>query len=92
MDGIALFSLGQPSPGVCRLFGKVNGYLQEGLHQRGPSRTAVASAPSLGMPLPSHTSTGDPPTLVGGFGSVSYGVPAPFLWVLVHARLCALKD
>ena len=43
---------------------------------------------SCGMPLPSHISTGDPPTLVGGFGSVSYGVTAPFLWVLVHAKFC----
>ena len=41
-----------------------------------------------GMPLPTHIYTGDPPTLVGSFGSVSYGVTAPFLWVLVHARFC----
>ena len=28
------------------------------------------------------------PTLVGSFGSVLCGVPASFLWVLVHARFC----
>ena len=33
--------------------------------------------------LPTHASTGDPPTL-----AVSYGVTAPFLWVLVHIRSC----
>ena len=42
---------------------------------------------SCGEPLPT-ASTGDPPTLAGSFGSVSCGVTAPFLWVLVHARLC----
>ena len=45
MDGIALFSLRQPSPGVCGLYGRVNCELQEGLHQGGPSRTAAARAP-----------------------------------------------
>ena len=39
-------------------------------------------------PLLTHTSTGDPPTLAGGFGSVSCGVTVPFFWVLVHARFC----
>ena len=43
-------------------------------------------------PLPTDTSTGDPPTLAGRFSSISPGVTAPFLWVLVHARLCALED
>ena len=42
---------------------------------------------SCGEPLPT-ASTGDPPTLEGSFGSVSCGVTAPFLWVLVHSRLC----
>ena len=41
-----------------------------------------------GEPLPTHTSTGDPSTLAGSFGSVSCGVTAPFLWVLVQARFC----
>ena len=36
--------------------------------------------------LPTYTSTEDPPTLAGSFGSASYGVTAPFLWVLVHIR------
>ena len=39
-----------------------------------------------GGPLPSLTSTGDPPTLVGSFGSVSCGVTTPFLWVLAYTR------
>ena len=33
---------------------------------------------SLGEPLATHSSTGDPPALAGSFGSVSYGVTAPF--------------
>ena len=41
-----------------------------------------------GEPLPTHTSTGDPPELAGSFESISCGVTAPFLWVLVHARFC----
>ena len=39
-------------------------------------------------PLPIHASAGDPPTLSGSFGSVSYKVTAPFFWVLVWARFC----
>ena len=39
-----------------------------------------------GEPLSTQTSAGDPPTLVCRSGSVSYGVTAPFLWVLVQAR------
>ena len=41
-----------------------------------------------GKPLPTHASTGVPPTLACSFGSVSCGVTSPFLWVLVHARFC----
>ena len=64
---------------VCGLYGSVNGDLQEGLHQGRPSRTAAASARPCGEPLPTHASTGDPPALAGGFGSVSSGVSAPFI-------------
>ena len=39
-------------------------------------------------PLPTHTSTGDPPTPEDSFGSAFCGVIALFLWVLVHARFC----
>ena len=39
-------------------------------------------------PQPSPTSAGDPPTLVGRSGSVSYGVTSPFPWVLMHTLLC----
>ena len=38
--------------------------------------------------LLTHASTGDPPTLAGSFGSVSCGVRAPLLWVLVCAKFC----
>ena len=37
---------------------------------------------------PTHVSTGDSWTLIGMSGSVSYGVTAPFSWVLVHTRFC----
>ena len=40
-----LFGLRWPSPGVFELYGKVNGNLQEGICQSGPSQTAAASAP-----------------------------------------------
>ena len=39
-------------------------------------------------PLLTHTSTGDPPTLAGSFGSTSCGVTDPFLGVLVQERFC----
>ena len=41
-----------------------------------------------------QASTGGLPTLAGSFGSVSYGITAPFLWVLVHAMFCffSLQD
>ena len=42
-----------------------------------------------GKSLPIHASTVDPlPSLAGSFGSVSCGVTAPFLWLLVHATFC----
>ena len=48
---------------------------------------------SCGESSLTHTSTGGPATLAGSFGSVSCGVTAPVLWVLVHAKfLCALQD
>ena len=45
-------------------------------------------SPSLRWPLLTHTSTGDPPTLAGGFGSVSCGVTSPFLWIVVCTKSC----
>ena len=35
-----------------------------------------------------HASTGGTPTLAASFGSVSCGVTAPLLWVLVCIRFC----
>ena len=34
------------------------------------------------------TSAGDPPTLAGRFGSVSYGITAPSPWILMCTLLC----
>ena len=50
MGGVALppcwvFGLRWPSSGVCGLYGRVNGDLQEDLHQRVPSSIAAASVP-----------------------------------------------
>ena len=39
-------------------------------------------------PKPLSTSAGDPPTLAGRSGSVSYGVTAPSPWVPMHTLLC----
>ena len=44
-----------------------------------------------GEPLPTRASTGGPPTLAGGSGSVTCRVTAPFLWVLACAGVCALQ-
>ena len=41
-----------------------------------------------GEPLPTHTSTGDPAELAASFESISCGVTAPLLWVLVRAKFC----
>ena len=75
--------------------GRVNGELQDGLCQRGSFQIVFASVPapmvspcSCGESQLPHTSTGDTPTLAGSFASVSYGVTAPFLWVLVHTEFC----
>ena len=38
-------------------------------------------------PPPTHASAGDSWTLTGKSGSVSFGVTAPFSWVLVHRVL-----
>ena len=66
-------------PGVYRLYGRVNGELQEG----SPKGTFQCPHP-CGESLPTHTSIGGPPTLAHSFDS--YGVTVPLLWVLVHAK------
>ena len=50
----------------------------EGLFQRGPSTDNLTT----------QASTGGSPTLTGSFGSVSCGVAAPLLWVLVPEKFC----
>ena len=51
-------------------------------------RCTLQCPSACSKPPPSYVSTGDPPTLTGSFCSVSYWVAAPFLWVLVCARVC----
>ena len=65
---------------VCdyRVCGRVDGEVQE-VYAEG----AFQCPRPCGEPLPTHTSTGAPPTLAGSFGSVSCVVTAPLLWVLV---------
>ena len=86
MGGVALAVV---RPEVYGHYGRVNGGLQEGLHQGGPSRTAAASVP---VPAMSPCCLRPPqvtlPTVAGSFGSVFYRVTALFLWVLVCARFC----
>ena len=44
--------------------------------------------PSLWFVPNQHFTFGDCWTLTGESGSVSYGVTAPFSWVLLHTRFC----
>ena len=43
-------------------------------------------------PFLTHVSARDSWTFTGKSGSVSCGVTAPFSWVLVHTRFCALQE
>ena len=57
------------------------------LLQKVPCRHCCMQCPqACSRPLLTHASTGDSWTLTGKSGSVSYGVTAPFSWVLVHTR------
>ena len=59
------------------------------LLQKVPCISCNTQFPQLcSRPPPTHTSAGDSWTLTGKTGSVSYGVTAPFSWVLVHTRFC----
>ena len=91
MDGVALphcwlFGLRRPSPGVCRLYGWVNGELQEGLCQGGLSQPDAAYTPTLWWAPASPRFHRRPSNTRGSFGFVFCGVTAPLLWVLLHAR------
>ena len=73
-----LFGLRRPSTWGYRLFDRANGGLREDSCQVVLPRTSFAS---VLVPTVSHShpaSAGDPPTLAGRSGSVSYGVTAPF--------------
>ena len=78
-----LFGLRWPSPGVYRLYGRVNGELQEGLCQREPSQPDAVSAP---IPVVS-TCWPTPPQETFQHEQVVL-VQLPFLWILVHTRFC----
>ena len=57
-----------------------------------PSGTFQYPCP-CGEPRLTHTSTEDPSTPAGSFGSVACGITASFLWVLAHVRFClCLQD
>ena len=59
------------------------------LLQKVPRRYCCTQYPQpCSRPLPTHTSTGGSWTLMGKSGPVSYSVPTPFSWVLVHTMLC----
>ena len=59
------------------------------LLQKVPCRHCYAKCPQPCIrPLLTHASAGDSWTLTGKSGSVSFGVTAPFSWVLVHIRFC----
>ena len=53
-----------------------------------PELLLPVSLSSRSLSLLPPASAGDPPTLTGRSVSVSYGVTAPFPWVLVHTLLC----
>ena len=80
-DSLPAELLGKP-----RVYGRVNfnGELLRGFM----TRVTIQYSHLYGESLPSHASTGGPPTLADSFDSVSCGVTAPFLWVLVHAKFC----
>ena len=60
-----------------------NGDLLKSSH----ASTAVhCSDPTRSRPLSTHDFAEDSWTLTGKSGSVTYGVTAPFSWVLVHTR------
>ena len=63
------------NPIICnRLYGRANGNLQEDLMPRDIFQGCCCQCPRpCGEPLLIHTFTGDPPTLAGRSGSVSWG-------------------
>ena len=65
------------------------GVISKRVYAKGAFQNCFCQCPHpCGEPLLSHTSTGGPSTLAGSFGSVPCGITAPFLWVMVHTRLC----
>ena len=59
------------------------------LFQKVPCMHCYTQCPRpCSRPPLTHASARDSWTLTGKSGSVSYGVTAPFSWVLVHTRFC----
>ena len=59
------------------------------LLQKVPHTHCCTQSPQpCSRPPPTHATTNDSWTLTGKSGSVSYGVTAPFSWVLVRTRFC----
>ena len=59
------------------------------LLQKVPHTHCCTQSPqTCSRPPPTHASTKGSWTLMSKSGSVSYGVTAPFSWVLVHTRFC----
>ena len=82
---------GDPTLEPTWLFGGANGGLWEGSCQGVHPRTSTASVLVLTVSQLPPASSGDPPTLAGRSGSVSYGVSAPSPWVLMHTLLCVCR-
>ena len=76
------------SPGVYRRCGRAIGDLQEDLEASMYLPGLLLPVPCpWGGPLPTHTSAGEPPTLLDRSGSVSCGIGVSFPGVLVHRVL-----
>ena len=92
-----LLGLMWPSPGVCSLYGKATGSMvrvKATSSKRTYANTLCLPRLLLSVPQPhsrplsTHSFAVDPHTLISKSGSISCGVTAPFLWVLVHTRFC----
>ena len=88
-----LFGLRWPSPGVYRLYGRVNGSFQEDSLAKvhllcDPQNCCCRCLHPHSEPLLTHACKGDPPSLAGRYGSVFCRVTSSFPWVLVHTRFC----
>ena len=91
---VGCLAWGDPALEPTWLFGGANCGLWEGSCQGGTSQNFCCQCPCpQSEPQPPPSSAGDPPTLVGRFGSVSYGVTAPSPGSrCAHYFVCALQE